>query len=124
VKSFLALSVALVAGYMLLDGIRALVVGDYIRPTTGEYAGQLGPWAAIVRLVGIEPTSPGMKWAFVLYGGIWLILLGAFLTGIPWAGPALLVAAFGALWYAPAGTLFGVIQIVLLVFLLRGGRAT
>jgi hypothetical protein len=31
-------------GWMAYDGGRALLVGDYVTPSTGEYAGQLGPW--------------------------------------------------------------------------------
>lgn len=32
------------AGYMVFDGSRALVVGDYITPRSGRTLGQLGPW--------------------------------------------------------------------------------
>jgi len=46
---------------MAFDGTRALIVGDYIRPQTGEYAGQLGPWAKLVRKIGIAPESTFMK---------------------------------------------------------------
>ena len=31
------------AGWMFADGLRAFVVGDYLTPKSGEYAGQLGP---------------------------------------------------------------------------------
>ncbi len=42
--------VILTASYMLVDGTRALIVGDYITPSTGEYAGQLEPWLIDCRL--------------------------------------------------------------------------
>ncbi len=42
-------------GYMLFDGSGALIKGDYIRPTRGEYAGQLGPWSKLVKAIGIKP---------------------------------------------------------------------
>jgi len=58
-------------GYMLLDGVRALVVGAYITPSAGEHAGELGPWARLVALVGIEPESTGMKLVFVGLGVLW-----------------------------------------------------
>lgn len=45
------------AGWMLFDGSRALVVGDYVTPSTGEYARQLGPWATLVEAVGLDPCS-------------------------------------------------------------------
>lgn len=35
-------------GYMVLDGARALAVGSYITPGSGEHAGRLGPWARLV----------------------------------------------------------------------------
>jgi hypothetical protein len=42
------------------DGSRALIVGDYVTPKSGAYAGQLGPWAKLVAAVGIEPRSTVM----------------------------------------------------------------
>jgi len=35
---------AVEAGWMLFDGSRALIVGDYVTAKSGPYAGQLGPW--------------------------------------------------------------------------------
>ena len=52
------------AGWMTFDGLRALVVGDYVTPKTGEWAGQLGPWSRLVSAVGIEPRSTLMKCIF------------------------------------------------------------
>ncbi|MBI5840539.1 MAG: hypothetical protein HZB19_10590 [Chloroflexi bacterium] len=49
------------SGWMLFDGTRALVVGDYITPVAGEYAGRLGPWSNLVKAAGIEPRSTLMK---------------------------------------------------------------
>jgi hypothetical protein len=39
---------ALNGGWMTFDGARAFFVGDYVTPSSGEYAGQLGPWADVV----------------------------------------------------------------------------
>ena len=33
----------------------ALIAGDYVTPSKGQYAGQLGPWARLVSAVGLEP---------------------------------------------------------------------
>jgi hypothetical protein len=106
--------VVLVAGYMVVDGLTALIKGDYIRPRTGSHAGELGPWARIVSGLGIEPTSTGMKVLFVGYGTAWLVILGFYIAGAPWARAAMMMAAVGSLWYAPFGTLLGLVQIALL----------
>jgi hypothetical protein len=47
----------LAGGWMAFDGARALIVGDYVTPQEGEYAGELGPWAALLESVGLEPRS-------------------------------------------------------------------
>ncbi len=41
------------AGYMAFDGSRALLVGTYITPQSGPFAGQLGPWSSLVANLGI-----------------------------------------------------------------------
>ncbi len=102
------------AGWMTFDGTRALTVGDYVTPKTGPYAGQLGPWTKIVSAVGIEPRSTFMQSVFAIYGACWLVIIVCFALRLPWAWSAMLVAALGALWYLPLGTLFSVIQVVLL----------
>ncbi|GAB4327245.1 MAG: hypothetical protein Kow0074_22480 [Candidatus Zixiibacteriota bacterium] len=109
----------LVAAWMLIDGIHALVTGDYVTPSSGDHAGQLGPWSSVVSAVGIPPRSTVMKAIFVIYGALWLGVLVGFVMRQSWAGKALLVAAIGSLWYLPFGTLFGVVQIVLLILILR-----
>jgi hypothetical protein len=103
------------AGWMLFDGARALIVGDYITPRSGPYAGQLGAWSRVVSAVGIEPRSTLMKSIFAAYGALWLLAIAAFLLGRPWAWAALFVAAVGAVWYLPVGTLLSVVQIGLLL---------
>jgi hypothetical protein len=102
-------------GYMLFDGVRALLVGDYLTPRGGEYAGRLGPWANLVSAVGLEPRSTGMKLAFVVYGIAWIAVVAAFVAGRPWAWTAMLVLAAASLWYVPAGTAIGLAVIVILL---------
>jgi hypothetical protein len=105
--------------WMTFDGTRALTVGDYITPSSGAHAGQLGPWSRVVSTVGIPPRSTVMKLIFVVYGLSWAIIaLGlAFQSG--WALPAMLIAAIATLWYLPVGTIFGVLQLVGLIWLRR-----
>jgi hypothetical protein len=104
------------AGWMTFDGTRALIMGDYVTPKSGKFAGQLGPWAKLVSTVGIEPRSTLMKTIFALYGTAWLIIIGFFILQYSWAWLAMLAAVIGALWYLWIGTLIGVLQIVLLLY--------
>ncbi len=105
------------AGYMVVDGARALVAGDYFTPSSGEHAGELGPWARLVSGLGIDPRSTGMKAFFVVYGLIWLAVAVAFALGsASWAWWAMLALATGSLWYLTVGTvLSAAVAAVLLV---------
>ena len=103
------------AGWMVFDGARALVVGDYVTPSSGEYAGQLGPWSRVVSVVGIAPRSTLMKSIFVVYGAAWLAIAVCFALEIRWAWTAMLVAAIGSLWYLPIGTVVSAVIIGLLL---------
>jgi hypothetical protein len=104
------------AGWMAFDGVRALVVGDYVTPQTGPHTGQLGPWSIIVSAVGIEPRSTLMKTIFAGYGAAWLTFIGCFIYRLSWAWWAMLFAAACSLWYVPIGTLASLVQIILLHF--------
>ena len=106
--------VTLSAGWMLADGTRALIVGDYVTPQTGEYAGQLGPWSNLVRAVGIEPRSTAMKVIFVTYGLLTLIATIGYVFKQAWAQKALIFAALLGLWYLPVGTATNLIALILL----------
>ncbi len=106
---------ALQGGYMLFDGVRALIVGDYVTPKGGPYAGQLGPWARLVGAIGLEPRSTIMKSIFVGYGAVWLLIVVAFAAALPWAWLAMLIAAVGSLWYLIPGTVISVVVIGLLL---------
>jgi hypothetical protein len=103
------------AGWMAFDGSRALTLGDYITPKSGAYAGQLGPWSKIVEAIGIAPRSTLMKSIFAVYGFAWLAIIICFILRMEWAWWAMLVAAIGSLWFAPIGTFFSAVQIVLLL---------
>lgn len=104
------------AGFMAFDGARAFVVGDYITPKSGAYAGQLGPWSKLVQAIGIQPRSNLMKGIHVVLGTATLILLACFLMRFPWASRALLFACVAGLWYMPFGTVANAITIALLLW--------
>lgn len=104
---------------MTFDGTRALVVGDYVTPSSGAHAGQLGPWHHVVGAVGIPPRSTAMKLIFVVYGLGWLIISLGFALHAPWAAPAMLIAAIATLWYLPVGAIVAILQLAALIWLRR-----
>ena len=97
------------AAWMLFDGLRALLVGDYVTVN-----GELGPWASLVEAVGIEPRSTFMKLVFVLYGSGWLVAAAAYARGSRGSRRAMAAAAAGSLWYLVFGTVASAVQLVLL----------
>ena len=102
-------------GWLAFDGSRALIVGDYITPNSGTFAGQLGPWAGLVSAVGIEPRSTLMMAIHVVIGGTWLVAMVAFVLRYESAWWGMLGCAIAGLWYLPFGTLLSTVQIVMLV---------
>lgn len=102
-------------GWLAFDGGRALVVGDYVTPESGQHAGQLGPWSKLVSAVGIEPRSTLMKSIHLALGGAWLIVSVCYVLGMSWAWSGLLACAILGLWYLPFGTVLSLLQIVLLL---------
>jgi len=102
------------AGWMVFDGARALIVGDYVTPKSGMHAGQLGPWTYIVKAAGIDPRSTIMKSIFVIYGSLYLLSALAFVLRIPGAWTAVLALAILGLWFLPFGTLINLLVITLL----------
>ena len=91
-----------------------MFTGDYVTPTKGEYAGQLGPWADLVKVVGIEPRSTMMKTVFVVYGIASLLAVTGFVSKRPWGRNALIAMAILGLWYLPFGTVANIIVLILL----------
>ena len=104
------------AGWMTFDGARAFIVGDYVTPKSGEYAGQLGPWSKLVEAVGIQSRSNLMKGIFVGYGMLALIVTAVYAFQLSWGWGALMLTAVMGLWYLPIGTIANLIVIVLLFF--------
>ncbi|MBL8076706.1 MAG: hypothetical protein JNM55_01990 [Anaerolineales bacterium] len=113
-ERWIFLLVLIIASYMIFDGSRALIYGDYLTPSAGSYSGQLGSWASIVSLVGIEPRSMFMKLAFVAYGFSMICMGVFFVMKFRWARLSLLTMAVLGLWYLPFGTIINLIVIFLL----------
>ena len=105
------------SAYMGYDGVRALLKGDYIRPQTGEYAGQLGPWTKVVEKIGIDPMSNTMKCIFVLFGVTGLILTTCFAMNMSWAWKAMMIYNACCIWNLFFGTASSVLQIILLTIM-------
>lgn len=102
---------------MTFDGTRALIIGDYIRPETGAYAGQLGPWSLVVESVGIEPESNLMKGVFVFLGSCGLMIALGLVKDLEWAWKGMFVMSIATLWYLVPGTILSILQLVLLLLL-------
>ena len=105
-----AVVLALASGaYPLVDGLRAVFVGDYFAP-----GGQLGPWSLVVQAVGVAPRSPLMHAVFIALGLGFLLAAAAFVLRWRPGRAALMTMAVLGLWYLPFGTLFGLAELALL----------
>ncbi len=91
-------------GWMTFDGLRALLVGDYVR-----LGGRLGPWADLASAAGIEPTSTGMKVAVATIGVAWLIVGVGTVVDVAWWRALAVATAVAGLWYLPFGTILGLV---------------
>lgn len=106
------LSVALGA-WMTFDGARALRTGDYTTLRSGPYAGQLGPWAAVVMRLGIEPRSTAMKILFVVSGIAWLAVAAGLAFSTAGIFQIAIALAIATLWYVPIGSAIALLVLVL-----------
>lgn len=120
----IAILVLITAGWMVFDGSRALIVGDYVTPASGAYAGKLGPWSNLIEGFGLEPRSTLVKSIFVVYGLLALVILSYYLLGHTWGGSALIVICFLGLWYLPFGTISNLIILFLLMMRRRKHAAS
>ena len=107
--------VALNAGYMVYDGFGALMNGDYIRPTEGEYAGQLGPWTMFAALANIDPMSTLMKSIFLVLGSIGLLGLLLYIVKPRLGSTILMLFCFLTLWNLIFGSITSFITIIILL---------
>ena len=93
-------------GFMLFDGIHKLATGTY-------FGHQLGPWARLVSLAGINPDSLGP--VFVFLGCLWLVSGALALRDFRRCRPLLIVLGCVCLAYLPFGTLLSLLTIGLAV---------
>lgn len=113
---------ALLGGWLTFDGTRAFVVGEYVTPSSGEYAGQLGPWSHLVAAAGLNPRSNVVKGIHVGLGLLWLgtvVAIAARWSRARWLAVG---CAILSLWYLPMGTVVGVVTLLLPGAVLRAGR--
>lgn len=100
-----AVLLAFVGAWMTFDGTRAVIVGDYITPSRGEYAGKLGPWSHLVERIGIPARSTAMKAGFIVIGLVHLAAAALLVLNTVWAPEWFaLAASLMGLWYLPFGT--------------------
>lgn len=102
-------------GWLVFDGGRALTVGDYVTPTSGARAGQLGPWSRIVSALGFEPRSTFIKFVHLCLGIAWLVALVFYIIRPAIGWRILLGCSIATLWYLPVGTLLSLAAIAVLM---------
>jgi hypothetical protein len=107
--------VVVIGGWMLFDGLHALVTGDFVTPKSGTHAGQLGPWANPVSGVGLDPRSMLIKLVFIGYALVYLAAGITFIGRVPGAWWALIILAVLGLWYLPFGTVVNLAVVALLL---------
>jgi hypothetical protein len=120
-KWVVAMLLTFVGSWMTFDGARALIVGDYLTPSSGEYAGTLGPWSQLVERIGIRARSTAMMTAFIVIGFVHLAAATLLVLN---TGEAprwfALVASLMGLWYLPSGTVAdGIALAIILLSSLR-----
>jgi hypothetical protein len=94
---------------MIVDGAHRLITGDFVR-----LRGQLGPWAALVQRLGLEPMN--LAPLFLALGILWLVVANLFLfQNSPTSWRALVALAILSLWYLGFGLALDVATLILLL---------
>lgn len=100
---------------MVTDGAVALATGSYFGP-------ELGPWAGMLRALGVDPLSTAVKAFFVLYGAGYLALLAAYAWRPPTFRSAFAAATAVLLAYLAIGTLVAAVTLGLVLLERRRNR--
>jgi hypothetical protein len=91
---------------MIFDGMHRLLTGSY-------FGGWLGPWAALVSVVGISPGS--MAPVFVVLGALWLVAGIALLCRTRWSTGMLIAVSVISLAYLVFGTVLSLIALAIIL---------
>ena len=102
-RAVLLLLAVQLGGWLVFDGMRALIVGDYVTPDAGPHAGQLGPWKLAFEAVGLDARGAFARSLHVVSGLVWLGAVILELLGRDRRKLFLITLPFG-LWYLPFGT--------------------
>ncbi|MFT3677725.1 MAG: hypothetical protein QM781_17670 [Chitinophagaceae bacterium] len=102
-------------GYMFIDGIHVLLKGKYIGPE------KPGPWAHLFYKMGADVYKLGPL--FIAFGVIWMAWLISFWTRQPWSYGLGICICLLTLWYLPAGTIFSLIILGVLLFSKSGSAS-
>jgi len=94
---------ALLGMWMLVDGTHALLTGSYI-------GGTLGPWAAFLNAMHVDPLGTPVKLAFLVLGISWLVHLRNVVVRKV-IRPATIVLCVLTLWYLPFGTITALFEL-------------
>ena len=97
----------ILGAWLIFDGARKLLTGYY----TGEQTIGLGSWATIVSALGVRPAD--MAFPFVFLGIIWIVNGVIVLLGASTRYERTMAISTVTLFYAPPGTLVGILNIVL-----------
>jgi hypothetical protein len=112
----IVVALSLIQGaWLAFDGGRAWIVGDYVTPSAGPRAGQLGPWARVVSALGLDPRGGFVKSLHVVLGVAWLIAAVLLVVRPATGWWAALVCGVATLWYLPIGTVLSIIILALLL---------
>src|SRR6266705_2340111 len=84
-RAAVILLAVLEAGWITVDGARALRTGEYLKPRLGGLGGSVGEWTRVASVLGAPARSVRAKWALIGYGVTWLCAIFAFSRGAGWA---------------------------------------
>lgn len=97
----------ILGSWLMFDSTRKLLTSYY----TGEQTTGLGPWATIVSAIGIRPAD--MAFPLLFLGIIWTVNGVIVLLGASTRYERTIALSTLTLFYAPPGTLIGILNIVL-----------
>ncbi len=97
----------LIGGWLIFDGSRKLITGQY----TGEDGIGLGPWASLVTAIGVHPAD--LAFPFVILGTVWMVNGVVLLIEGPWRYERAIATSLLTMFYLVPGTVVGLAILVL-----------